>query len=105
MEQIKKPQKKIKFELRHSPLALKVILTLLIIFSMAALTALRWVHLEIQAQTDALKAEAAKVEYANSKLTERINNVGTVQSIEDIAREELGLVDPNTVVIQPNTNP
>lgn len=103
MQQKNNPPKKIQFEVRHSPLSLKIILTLLIIFSMAALTALRWVHLELQAQTDALKAEAAQIEYTNSKLTERTANVGTVQGIEDIAREELGLVDPNTVVIQPVT--
>lgn len=102
MEKRKRPLKNVKVELRHSPLALKVIMTVLIIFSMAALITLRWVHNGIREQTENLRNEAAAVEYANSELEEKTKNLGSVQSIQDIAKEELGLVDPNTVIIDPN---
>ena len=81
--------------------SLKVLLIVLILFSTAALAALRWVHNGIQAQTENLRAEAAAVEYANSVLEQKKADLGSVQSIQDIAKEELGLVNPDTVVIDP----
>lgn len=101
MEKIKKSLKNVKLEIRPSPVALKVLLIVLILFSTAALAALRWVHNSIQAQTENLRAEAAAVEYANSVLEQKKADLGSVQSIQDIAKEELGLVNPDTVVIDP----
>ena len=101
MEKIKKSLKNVKLEIRPSPVALKVLLIVLILFSTAALAALRWVHNGIQAQTENLRAEAAAVEYANSVLDQKKADLGSVQSIQDIAKEELGLVNPDTVVIDP----
>ena len=80
---------------------LKIVVILLIVFSMAALIALRWVHNGILEQTDALKEEAAAIENANQELVEKTENLGSVQSIQDIARDELGLVDPDTILIDP----
>ena len=40
-------------------------------------------------------------EYANEMLDQKTEELGSVQSIQDIAKEELGLVDPNTVIIDP----
>ena len=37
----------------------------------------------------------------NQELQDKIDDLGSVQSVQDIAREELGLVDPDTIVIQP----
>ena len=101
MEKIKKSLKNVKLEIRPSPVALKVLLIVLILFSTAALAALRWVHNGIQALTENLRAEAAAVEYANSVLEQKKADLGSVQSIQDIAKEELGLVNPDTVVIDP----
>lgn len=95
---------KTKIVLRPSPLALKIILTVLILFSMAALIALRWVHQDIQSQVDALKAQASQVEYRNAALEQRTQNIGSVDTIREIAQEELDLVDPNILVIQPEEN-
>ena len=92
---------KIKLEFRSSSTLLKVVVTVLIVFSMAALLALAWVRSGIYSQIDALKQEAAALEQENRDLQEKIDELGSVESIQDIAREELGLVDPNTIVIQP----
>lgn len=102
MEKRTHPLKNVKVELRHSPLALKVIVTVLILFSMAALITLRWVHDGLREQTENLRNEAAAMEYANSELEEKTQSLGSVQSIQDIAKEELGLVDPNMVIIDTN---
>lgn len=102
MEKRNNPLKNVKVVLRPSPLALKIVVTVLIVFSMGALLTLRWVHSDIQQQTEKLRREAAAVEFENQKLEERINDLGSVQSVQEIAEEELGLVDPNMVAIDPN---
>ena len=70
---------------RSGSLALKIIVAVLIVFSMAALVALRWVHTGIQARTGELRDEAAALEHQNSELEEKIG--------------ELGLADPNTLIL------
>ena len=93
------PQKQVKVEVRPASNILKIILILLILFSIVALVALRWVHSGILTQIDALKDEAAGLEYANEVLDQKTEELGSVQSIQDIAKEELGLVDPDTTII------
>lgn len=87
--------------MRSSSTALKIMMAVLIVFSMAALTALAWVRGSIRGQVEDLRQEAAALEQENRELQEKIDGLGSVQSVQDIAREELGLVDPNTIVIQP----
>lgn len=96
------PSPKEKIVIRRASPKLKLLLCLLILVSMAALLALRWVHNGIQAETAKLTEEAAAVENANRELEEKIGELGSVQSIQEIAQEELGLANPDTVVIDPN---
>ena len=91
--------KYVKVEVRPASHILKVILILLILFSIVALVALRWVHNGILTQIDELKDEASGLEYANEVLDQKTEELGSVQSIQDIAEEELGLVDPDTILI------
>ena len=93
------PQKQVKVEVRPASNILKIILIILILFSIVALIALRWVHNGILTQIDELKDEASGLEYANEVLDKKTEELGSVQSIQDIAKEELGLVDPDTVII------
>ena len=90
-----------KVEVRPASNILKIILIVLILFSIVALVALRWVHNGILTQIDELKEEASDLEYANAELDQKTEELGSVQSIQDIAKEELGLVDPDTVIIDP----
>jgi cell division protein FtsL len=93
------PQKQVKVEVRPASNILKIILIILILFSIVALIALRWVHNGILTQIDELKDEASGLEYANEVLDKKTEELGSVQSIQDIAKEELGLVDPDTTII------
>ena len=102
MEEKKNPPVKRKVVVRPAPPLLKIAACLLILFSMAALLALRWVHNGIQAETQVLTDQAAAVQAENEDLSEKIGDLGSVQSVKDIAQEELDLVDPDTVVIHPN---
>ncbi len=97
MKKIKLP----KIAFYSSSPALKIVVIVLILFSMAALMALGWVRSGIDRQVTDLKAEAAELEQKNADLREKISNLESAEGIREIAREELGLVDGNTIVIQP----
>ena len=103
MEAQTKSVRKVKLVARPSSPLLKIVLVVLIVFSMAALLALGWMHSGLRERTQAQKDAAAALEQENRDLQEKIDNVDTVQGVQDIAREELGLVDPNTIVIQPES--
>ena len=92
----------LKVQLRPSGLGLKVALTLLIVFAIGALGAVYLVHRGIQKQTELLRQEAAAVAYANSQLESRTASPDSVQSIRRVAQEELGLVNPKTIIFEPN---
>ena len=96
------PPKQVKVEVRPASNILKILLIVLIIFSIVALAALRWVHSGILSEIDELKQEASGLEHANSELERKTEELGSVQSIQDIAKEELGLVDPDTILIEPD---
>ncbi|MBR3949146.1 MAG: hypothetical protein IKJ84_00560 [Oscillospiraceae bacterium] len=101
MEEQKNPHTVKKIVIRRSPNLLKIVLIILIVFSMAALVALRWVHNGILAQTQELRDEAADLQHQNQVLDEKIEQVDSVQGIQDIAQGELDLVNPDTVIIDP----
>ena len=92
---------KFKVRLRSAPVKLKAVLIVLIVLSTAALVALRWVHNGIQAETQRKTEQAAAMEGENADLQEKIDSIGSVQSIRQIAQDELGLADPDTVLIHP----
>ena len=103
MEAQKKSLRNIQWVIRPSSLLLKIVVILLIVFSTAALIALSWVRQSIQLQTEALKHEAVVLEMENDELARKISILGSVQSVQEIAQEELGLVSPDTVIIEPNS--
>ena len=99
MKENKQPKKKTKWVRRSSPLALKILLVIVIVFSMVAAAALWQVHRAIQDYIQEIRGEVADLEYANSELQDKVANPDSAQNIKDVAREELGLVDPNTIII------
>jgi len=103
MAERKNPFRNIKLVFRPASPALKIAVIILIVCSMAALIALTWVRASILNRTEDLREEAAGLEYENAELEDKIADIGSVESIMDIAQEELGLVDPNTVIIDPNS--
>ena len=100
MAQKNTPPKNVKVEVRPASNILKIILTVLILFSIVALIALRWVHNGILAQIDTLKEEASDLEHANEELDQKTQELGSVQSIEDIAKDKLGLVYEGEIVFK-----
>ena len=100
MEERKKP---VKIVGRPSTPLLKIIIIVFILFSMAALLALSFVRSSILSRTEDLRAEAADLVYENQDLKDKVNDLGSVQSVQDIAEGELGYVNPDTVLITPTS--
>ncbi len=86
--------------MKPTSMLLKALVILLIVFSMAAMGALAWVQAGLRRQTEDMRAQAIVLDRENEKLRQRMENPDDVQTITDIAREELGLVDPDTVLIE-----
>ena len=103
MAKIKEKLKLIKLRLRPSPRSTKIMLIVAILFAMTALIALRMVITDLDNRAEDLRNKAAALEQDNKDLQENIGILGSVQSIIQIARDELGLVDPNTVVLSPES--
>ena len=103
MAEKKNPLRNAKVVIRQSPASLKIVLIVLILFSIVTLAALRWVHTGILQETENLREEASALEHAKDQLEKKTGELGTVKSVEEIAKEELGLVDPDTVIIDPQS--
>lgn len=94
-----------RVKVRHSTLLLKCVILAAIVVSTAALLALRGSLTETRSQTEELRQQAAALEQENRRLREHIAELGTVRSVQRIAGEKLGLVDPNSAFFTPSTNP
>ena len=103
MAKIKEKLKLIKLRLRSSPRSTKIMLIVAILFAMIALIALRMAITDLNNREEDLRQKAAALEQDNKDLQENIGILGSVQSIIQIARDELGLVDPDTVILEPES--
>lgn len=82
-----------------SPL-LKAVVTATIALCTVTLIALRLTQWDHEQELALLRTQAAAMEQENAALTERIEALGTVESYRQIAAEQLGLVDPETIVFE-----
>lgn len=95
-------QKEGRFRLvyRRSSLAVKCIVLTAILLCSGVLV---WLGISInvnQRKAEEAKARAAELEQEQQRLEENISELGTPQSTQRIASEELGLVDPDTVIFE-----
>jgi len=79
----------------------KTVVLSAIALSAAALLTLALTIGAAQNHTDALAGQAAQLEQENQKLEDKIDKQGSLEGVKDYAEDELDLVDPDTVVIDP----
>lgn len=84
---------------RSSPL-LKCVVLAAIVVSIAAVLILHATIHKNSTETDDLRDQAAQLEQENSQLEDKIDKLDTVEGMEDIAGEELDLVDPDTTIYE-----
>ncbi len=89
---------------RRSPLLLKCVVLVTIVFSIAALCVISLDTKQWQEQADAYRVEAAQLEQENENLEMTIREKDTVDGIRAIAEEKLGLEDPDAVFFEVVTN-
>ena len=101
MKQLKEMFSRIKLVRRRSSNLTKIVVIVTIVLCMGALLTLRLSMNRIKQETRELAAQAAELEQDKSDLNTQIDQLGSVQSVLDIAEQELGLVHPDTVVFEP----
>ncbi len=97
----KHPFPRIRLVIQRSSLLTKaVVLTTLVVCTAMLLTLTIGIRAARNAEEEN-REEAATLEQENSMLEDKINSIGSVEGDKQIAQDELGLVDPNTVVFTP----
>ena len=96
----RKPKFKIVFRKRNS--LTKIALLGVVVLSTVALIAIHGAIDQAQAKQDAMKQEALAEALEQQELEDDIDSLGSADSIEEIAGEELGLVPSDSVVIVGN---
>ncbi len=91
---------KIKLVFQPGKTVTKVVLMVAIVASIVALVAIYGAINQVQAQKEFARSEAAKLEQSNAELEQDIEQLGTTDSIIDIALQMLGLVPKDTVIYE-----
>lgn len=93
--------KKIRFIPRRGSLLAKAVLLSVVLCSTAAMLAMGSAVVQGRQRVEDLRQSAMVLEQQQQDLQNRIDILGTDDSVRQIAQEELGLVDPDTVIIIP----
>lgn len=95
------PLRRIRLVYRRASPVLKGIVLVTIILCTVALLTLRLAILNTDRALEKARQEAVAQERENRELRRFISEMGTVQSVKDLAGRLLGLVDPDTVIFLP----
>ena len=93
--------KKIKFIPRRGSLLGKAVLLSVVVFSTVTMLVMGSAVAQSRQRAEDLRQSAMALEQAQQDLQNRIDDLGTDEAVRQIAQEELGLVDPDTVIIIP----
>ena len=92
-----------RFRLIYRPSSpmLKGLVLATVILSTVTLLTLSAIIRDTNDNTEDLRQQAGQLLPENEKLQNKIDNLGTVDSVKQIATEEGGLVDPGTIFFTP----
>lgn len=96
------PKPRIRFVPTKTGTLTKIAVVTTILLSAAALITLRMTQWDLQDRAEELRQEAGALEQRTSCLLASIDRLGTVDGIREIARNQLGLVDPDTILFENN---
>ena len=91
----------ITFKRRRSSTLTKVIVPIAVILCIAAILMLQMAVVSTRNAAEDLRQEAIGLEQEQSRLELYIRELGTIQGIIRLAQEKLGLIEPGSVIIQP----
>ena len=90
---------KYRIVFHSSPLWLKFALLITVLTAIVALSVIGGRFALLQTQYEQWRLYAATLEQENAQYKDKIDNLGTVGSVTDIAGEELGMVDKDATII------
>ena len=93
--------KRIKPVCHRSSNRMKIFVIVVIILGIAGLFLIRGALADVNAANRDLANQAVLLEQENEELKGKISIQGTKEAVIQIARELLGLVTPDTVIVQP----
>ena len=99
MAQKKSFFQKYRFVFQSGPLVLKFALLITILVAVVSLSVLGGYLANIHAQTEDLRHYAGELEQKIDQLQDKLDKLGTVGSVADIAGDELGLVDKDSTIV------
>ena len=79
---------------------IKLALLLLIVFSTAALLTTYVVISNLREANENLQQQAMELEDGNQDLQGYIDHKDTDEGVKDVAKDELGMVDPDTIIYE-----
>lgn len=91
-------------KLKRAGIITKIIILALIVYAGISLVTLRTQVAETRAQKADLQAQVAEMTQANAALQYEIEHSGDASTIEDIARNKLGLVKPGEKIFYDISN-
>lgn len=98
---MKNPLRTVKLVYCKSTSLTKLVVLVTVVLSIAALLVLSGAVQASLEKWEELRVQAIALEQDNSRLEQYIEQLGTVEGIIRIAQEKLGLVEPGTILIQP----
>lgn len=101
MKKLIRMLRRIRVKFVRSSRRTKTVVIIMIAVCLVSLLTLNLTINAINAKAEAARKEAARLEYENSQLEDKVDGLGSAGSVEDIAQGELGMVPGDSVVIQP----
>ena len=90
----------LRLEFGKSGILLKTVVSAVLALSTLVLVSIRVNTWQAEDQIKMLQERAGILEMENASLQQKVDALGTVESVRTIAAEELGLVDPNTIIFE-----
>ena len=97
---VQNPFSHIRFVYRRTSMPVKALVLAMLVLCSLTLITLRFTLMQTKKELNELRAEAQALEQENDRLQKSISQLGTVQSVTELAEQLLGLVDPNTVIFE-----
>ena len=90
----------VRLEFGKSGILLKTVVSAVLALSTLVLVSIRVNTWQAEDRIRSLQEKAGILEMENAKLQQQVEALGTVESVRAIAAQELGLVDPDTIIFE-----
>ena len=101
MRKLRSLLKRVRIKYRRSSTLTKTVVMFAIAISMAALLSMQIAYEAKVKFTEEQRQQAAQLEQENNDLNNKIDKQGTMEGVEDAAKDELNMTHTDAVVIGP----